>query len=64
MRIARQGGNVPTKYTDDRNSPHNSKSFIANFTTFKTYSYKAGKGKTNTNYGKTGLKFFSSFTSW
>ena len=32
---ARQGGNVPTEYTNDRNSPHNSKSFIVNFTTFK-----------------------------
>ena len=33
---ARQGGKVPIKYTDDSNSPHNSKSFIANFTTLET----------------------------
>ena len=61
---ARQGGKVPTKYTDNRNSPHNSKSFIANFTTFKIWSNKTVKGQTRTDYGNTGLKFFSSFTSW
>ena len=46
---ARQGGKVPAKYTDD----HNSKSSIANFTTFKIWSHKPVKGKTSTNYVKT-----------